>query len=84
MTKFALLLEDFDVHAGAALAEHLAAVLHAPLMIGPTQLNIRASIGIALADATTDGSEVLMREADAAMYLAKQGGKNSHRIFEGP
>ena len=49
-------------------------------MVGSTQLNIRASIGIALADATTEGSEVLMREADAAMYLAKQGGKNSRRV----
>ena len=82
--EFALLLEDLDVLAGAALAERLAAALHAPLMVGPAQLNIRASIGIALADATTEGSEVLMREADAAMYLAKQGGRNSHRIFERP
>ena len=79
--EFALLLEDFTVTAGTDLAGRLGAALGAPLTVDLSLLSIKASIGIAVADAYTDGPEALMREADAAMYLAKSEGKNCHRVF---
>ena len=45
----------------------------------------RASIGIATADARTggpEGAEELLRNADVAMYMAKEAGKGRYQVFE--
>ena len=46
---------------------------------------VRASIGIATADARTggpEGAEELLRNADVAMYMAKEAGKGRYQVFE--
>ncbi len=81
--EFALLLEDLDLTAAADLAARLGTALRAPQPLGSIQLSIGASIGIALGDVTTQSPEVLIGGADAAMYQAKQAGKDCHRVFGG-
>jgi EAL domain-containing protein (putative c-di-GMP-specific phosphodiesterase class I) len=52
------------------------------LQLEQKQLVVRASLGIAMAqDATIDADE-LIRNADAAMYIAKRDGKGGYRLFE--
>src|SRR5579875_214404 len=75
--EFAVLLEDVDgVQAAADTAERILDSLSAPLEIAHKTLSIRASLGISIAEAgaVTDADE-LIRNADAAMYIAKTEGK---------
>jgi diguanylate cyclase (GGDEF)-like protein/PAS domain S-box-containing protein len=82
--EFAVLLEDVsDVQAAADTAERILESLSAPLEIAHKALSIRASLGISIAEAgaVTDADE-LIRNADAAMYIAKTDGKGGYRVFE--
>src|SRR5205814_9225583 len=54
-----------------------------PQRLQHKQLTIRASLGIAIAqDARTGDADDLIRNADAAMYIAKRDGKGGYRMFE--
>jgi diguanylate cyclase (GGDEF)-like protein/PAS domain S-box-containing protein len=82
--EFAVLLEDVsDVQAAADTAERILASLSEPLEIAHKTLSIRASVGISIAEAgaATDADD-LIRNADAAMYIAKSDGKGGYRVFE--
>ncbi len=82
--EFALLLEDIeDVQEGADAAERLLEAIAVPLRAGHKELSLRCSIGISVApqDGTADADE-LIRDADAAMYIAKRDGKGGYRLFQ--
>jgi EAL domain-containing protein (putative c-di-GMP-specific phosphodiesterase class I) len=52
-------------------------------MVAGKELVVRGSIGISiLAGSSTIGADELIRDADAAMYIAKRDGKGSYRLFE--
>jgi diguanylate cyclase (GGDEF)-like protein/PAS domain S-box-containing protein len=85
--EFAVLLEDgYDEGMTAAdVAERLLAMLEEPFMLDDTEVFARASIGISVAEpgeTLTDGAEELLRNADVAMYMAKENGKNRYQLFE--
>ncbi len=84
--EFAVLLEDSGDPIGAAdVAERLIQALDAPFHLENKEVFVRASIGIAVAqpdDAEIDDVESLMRNADVAMYMAKERGKNRYQMFE--
>src|SRR4051794_7909396 len=84
--EFAVLLEDSGDPIGAAdVAERLIRALDAPFHLEDKEVFVRASIGIAVAqpqDNEIDGVEALMRNADVAMYMAKEQGKNRYQMFE--
>ncbi|MET3130662.1 diguanylate cyclase (GGDEF)-like protein/PAS domain S-box-containing protein [Oxalobacteraceae bacterium GrIS 1.11] len=52
------------------------------VQIGPLALQVSASIGVTLYPQDGADADVLMRHADQAMYLAKQGGKNRYHLFD--
>ena len=82
--EFAILLEDInDVGPAVETAERILASLGEPLNLDGHELTIRASLGISIAEAgnATDAEE-LIRNADAAMYIAKRDGKSGYRLFE--
>jgi diguanylate cyclase (GGDEF)-like protein len=69
--EFAVLLADADSDHAVAVAERLRAGLRSPFRLGPRELVIAASIGIALVpDDGVEPTEVL-QHADLAMYEAK-------------
>jgi diguanylate cyclase (GGDEF)-like protein/PAS domain S-box-containing protein len=85
--EFAILLEDGGEELGAAdVAVRILRSLEAPFHLEGKEVFCRASIGIATADAGGDGhrvgAEELLRNADVAMYMAKEAGKNRYQIFE--
>jgi diguanylate cyclase (GGDEF)-like protein len=82
--EFVVLVEGETLSAGPELvAERLLAVLREPLELdgpsGRTQSS-SASIGIALGERPT--ADELLRDADLALYRAKQSGKDRYVIFE--
>jgi diguanylate cyclase (GGDEF)-like protein/PAS domain S-box-containing protein len=81
--EFVILAEDLadDEHA-VVVAEKLAAALAAPIAIGSQEIVVSASIGIAVADPSTATPEVLVRDADVAMYRAKATGRARHEVFD--
>jgi diguanylate cyclase (GGDEF)-like protein/PAS domain S-box-containing protein len=84
--EFAVLLEDGGDGIGAAdVADRLIQSLDAPFHLENKEVFVRASIGIAVAepgDHEIDDVEALMRNADVAMYMAKERGKNRYQMFE--
>jgi diguanylate cyclase (GGDEF)-like protein/PAS domain S-box-containing protein len=82
--EFAILLEDPTGPQGAAeIAERIIEELKKPLQIEGKEIVVQASLGISIVDqpSALDADE-LIRNADAAMYIAKRDGKGSYRLFE--
>lgn len=79
--EFAMVLANVDRENAEVVAEKFIRTLARPLSIEGHTLYVSASIGISLfpqdgADATT-----LLRNSDAAMYSAKERGKNTYQHF---
>ena len=79
-----IVVQPFEGAADTArgLGERLVAVLSEPYLIEGRTLEVTASIGIALFPANASTAEMLLREADLALYAAKQDGRNLCRFFE--
>jgi diguanylate cyclase (GGDEF)-like protein/PAS domain S-box-containing protein len=79
--EFAILLEDTeDLSAPITVAGRIIEALKEPFLLGPREIVISASIGIAaLAQETPDE---LLRNADIAMYMAKSAGKGRYEVFK--
>jgi diguanylate cyclase (GGDEF)-like protein/PAS domain S-box-containing protein len=80
--EFGLLLEEQTSERGAiAMAERISAVLARPFALDASEHFVTTSIGIALAE----GGELaidLIRDADAAMYRAKERGRARYELYD--
>lgn len=82
--EFALVLTGSHDRDGLArLAEEIIRVLSVPYRIGAADLNIGATIGIAVAPSDGETQEALTRSADLALYSAKRAGRGSFHFYEG-
>ena len=63
------------------LAWRLAGALRAPFAIGNAELTVSASFGVYYTRDRDEGAEDILRKADAAMYTAKQRGRNRVAVF---
>jgi diguanylate cyclase (GGDEF)-like protein/PAS domain S-box-containing protein len=80
--EFAVLLDGVaDVSEVMNIAQRLLEVLQLPVEIGELSVTVPASIGIAIAEQGHAHSN-LMREADIALYRAKEQGKNRTAVFD--
>ncbi|MCW2503789.1 MAG: Signaling protein ykoW [Actinomycetia bacterium] len=81
--EFAILLEDLgDETEASRVAERALAALAEPFLLNGQSVVVRASVGIALVD--PDGvprADDLLRDAEAAMYTAKQQGTGGYAAF---
>ena len=66
----------------AALAERLIDALAQPIVVDGRELFVSASVGIVVADALGADADSLLRDADVAMYRAKESGGNRYEIFD--
>lgn len=74
--EFALLLASGVMPMAAeGVAQRISRQLTSPFHVAGTEVTVSVSIGIAVGRPLHDASEDLLRDADLAMYLAKQGGK---------
>jgi diguanylate cyclase (GGDEF)-like protein/PAS domain S-box-containing protein len=80
--EFTALLEGVsDARHAMRVADRLGSALRAPFVIDDHQRFVTASVGVALS-AGGDDAEALMRDADAAMYRAKELGKARCELFD--
>jgi len=78
--EFVMLLEDTEGPEEAVrVAERITDKLREPVLIDGRELFVRASIGIALGKVHQKSSEELLRDADTAMYQAKDEGLDYRR-----
>jgi diguanylate cyclase (GGDEF)-like protein len=61
--------------------ENIQALLACPLSVSGMQLQVSASIGVSSFPADGDDAQTLLKNADIAMYDAKQRGKNTFQIY---
>ncbi|CAK0777386.1 diguanylate cyclase [Gammaproteobacteria bacterium] len=80
--EFMIILFDIDGPTAAELvAGNILAVFTEPFIINHRELFIRASIGISIYPLDDIDAHNLLRNADAAMYLAKGEGRGTFRFF---
>ncbi|HUG24270.1 bifunctional diguanylate cyclase/phosphodiesterase [Piscinibacter sp.] len=63
------------------IAEKLLEALRQPFSVGANELHVRGSLGISLYPCDGHDADALMRAADAAMYHAKEKGRDTFRFF---
>jgi diguanylate cyclase (GGDEF)-like protein/PAS domain S-box-containing protein len=89
--EFAVLVESMRDRSDAArVAERILAELREPISLDGTIVTIDASVGIAISDKESrqqeeylrSDTDAIMRNADIAMYMAKNAGKGRYEIFE--
>ncbi|MDO9278687.1 MAG: EAL domain-containing protein [Polaromonas sp.] len=82
--EFVAVLVDLpDVEASVPMLTRLLAAVSQPVPLGDLTLQLTASLGITFYPQADDvDAEQLIRQADQAMYLAKQSGKNRYHIFD--
>ena len=78
--EFVIVCDDVTVGETERIAERVRQAIDAPWIIDGHELSVTASLGIVLADdrVTPDS---LLRDSDAAMYLAKGLGRNRTEFF---
>ena len=81
--EFAVLIEGADEPAAVQTAERLIGALAAPLALPGTTVTVGASVGIAIAPRGTGDVGGVLRNADVAMYAAKEAGKGRFAVFDG-
>jgi len=78
--EFAVLLDQTDEALAVSVARRALARLAEPAVGAGRELEVAASIGIALYTGEAGGDE-LVRNADVAMYAAKDAGRGRHEVF---
>ena len=80
--EFVVLLPHISEREQALLvAEKLISVLDVPMVVQEHSLHISTSIGVCLFPQDGHDTDVLLRNADTAMYQAKAAGRNTYRFF---
>ncbi len=80
--EFAVLVPDASEREAAMLAERIVrSISQIPFRFEGQNIRLTTSLGIALYPQHADNAEELIAHADAAMYQAKEAGKNAWRIY---
>ncbi|MBD9425056.1 EAL domain-containing protein [Pseudomonas sp. PDM15] len=77
-----LLAEGRDMQDASVIAHKIIAALSAPYSIDQHELHMTCSIGISVYPADADSAEGLLKNADTAMYHAKEVGRNNYQFFK--
>lgn len=81
--EFAILLDGLETVADAILvAERIQQALTRPFMLNGHEVFVTTSIGITLSNTGYEDPENVLRDADTAMYRAKESGKARFEVFD--
>jgi diguanylate cyclase (GGDEF)-like protein/PAS domain S-box-containing protein len=80
--EFVIVLTGMETGmAASAIAGEILATLGRPYFIAGHELHSSPSVGISIFPADGEGVEALMKNADTAMYHAKEQGRNNYQFF---
>ena len=79
--EFNILLAACNEHGAALVANKIITALAAPILYLNYQLFITPSIGISIYPGNGDSYETLSKNADIALYQAKEHGRNQYQFF---
>ncbi|MGL6071078.1 sensor domain-containing protein [Craterilacuibacter sp.] len=81
--EFTLVVEDYQDHEQLCrIADEVLAELAGPLFLEGQELFVTGSIGISLYPHDGTDARTLLKNADVAMYRAKERGKNTWQFFD--
>ncbi len=81
--EFAFIISEIiSVQGAERVASKILASFSHPFMINGRELNIRASLGVSLYPDHGDNVEDLVKNADIALYHAKDQGRNNYQFFK--
>lgn len=81
--EFVIVCEDLDsAEQAVTIADRVGEILAAPFALPAGEAFLTASIGIAISRPGGDTPDSLLRDADAAMYRAKEKGKARYELFD--
>lgn len=80
--EFGIVLEEYGSSREVLkVAKRIQDALHLPMSLAETRVTSSASIGIVLRTRHYDDADGLMRDADIAMYRAKELGRGRFKVF---
>lgn len=83
--EFVALLRDIaDEQVAVQVAGRMLGACVTPFEIDGHELIVTASVGISMHPRDGESAPELLKNADIAMYRAKESGKNNYRFFSGP
>jgi len=81
--EFTVLLAGVrNAAAASAVAERLIAAVSAPFQLEGREVVVSISVGVVMADARYQRAEDMVRDADTAMYCAKDRGRARSELFD--
>lgn len=81
--EFVILIEDLDSQDEAyEIAQRITEMLERPFEIENQPVFIGASIGVLFSDERYGSADIMLRDADTAMYHAKDKGKGRFEVFD--
>ncbi|MGJ8691546.1 MAG: sensor domain-containing phosphodiesterase [Thalassotalea sp.] len=81
--EFVILIEDLtDTNEAFEVADRITRLLNDPIIIENTPVFIGTSIGVLFSDERYKSADVMLRDADTAMYQAKEKGKGRYEVFD--
>ena len=80
--EFTAYLPDCDAGSAEILARRVLVTLAQPFPVGRGEVYVGGSVGIAVSGGDSETATALIRDADVAMYAAKQRGRGRLELFD--
>lgn len=80
--EFTVILPEITTaKAAEVVAKKILEAVERPIILGDNEATVSASIGVALFPHDAQDAETLLKNADIAMYRAKERGRNTYQFF---
>ncbi|MEE8588508.1 MAG: diguanylate cyclase, partial [Sulfurimonadaceae bacterium] len=80
--EFMVIMENLQTpEAISVVANKIVSIVKEPIILGEQTLNLGTSIGISVYPQNGETSEVLLKNADTAMYKAKDEGRDNYQFY---